>query len=139
AWPWLFPALAGAAALPLAVQGFRRAFAADTAFFGARELVFLVGFPLYALFVGNNLLLSSGDNTATRNFGFVLTHGTLDFGALPENQGGHLHYAFVHAGGRVLPVFPIGTPILALPHSLLAFLAQGARYEGLALFRDEKH
>jgi hypothetical protein len=98
------------------------------------------GFPLYALYAGNGVNLTSGDNQATRVLpSLVLTHGTVDLSKTPPFDRPRLPYAAVRAGGRVLDFFPSGTAFVALPHAALALLGSGGRVTPELVSRWEKH
>lgn len=97
-------------------------------------------FPLYALYVGNGQVLTSGDNAATRVLPSVLlTHGTVDLSRTPPFDGQRLPYAATRVRGRVLDIFPSGTAFVALPHAALALLGSGGRVTPELVSRWEKH
>lgn len=107
------------------------------------EVLLLVGLPLYTLLVGNGVLVTSGDNHATRVLAPVLlTRGSLDLSDLPVfpyYAGEPLHYSGLRVGGRVLPSFPLGTGLLALPYSALALAGSGGEITEELVARWEKH
>ena len=97
-------------------------------------------FPLYALYVGNGVNLTSGDNQATRLLpSLLLTRGTLDLSTTPPFDGPALPYFVVRASGRVFNLFPTGTALVALPHAALALLGSGGRVTPALVSRWEKH
>ncbi len=103
-------------------------------------LLIAAGFPLYALYAGNGVNLTSGDNEATRVLpSLVLTRGTVDLSRTPPFDGSNLPYAAARAGGRVLNAFPSGTAFVALPHAALALLGSGGRATPDLVARWEKH
>jgi hypothetical protein len=124
-------------AIPLAAFGIARARR------GALTPVVLLlagGFPLYALYAGNGVNLTSGDNQATRVLpSILLTQGTVDLSKTPPFDRPRLPYAAVRAGGRVLDFFPSGTAFVALPHAALALLGSGGRVTPELVSRWEKH
>ncbi|MCM3876209.1 MAG: hypothetical protein NEA02_07295, partial [Thermoanaerobaculia bacterium] len=98
------------------------------------------GFPLYALYAGNGVNLTSGDNQATRVLPtLVLTQGTVDLSKTPPFDRPRLPYAAVRAGDRVLDFFPSGTAFVALPHAALALLGSGGHVTPELVSRWEKH
>ncbi len=97
-------------------------------------------FPLYALYAGNGVNLTSGDNAATRVLpSLILTHGTVDLSKTPPFDGPRLPYAAVRSRGRILDLFPSGTAFVALPHAAIALLGSGGRVTPGLVSRWEKH
>jgi hypothetical protein len=104
------------------------------------DLLLAGAFPLYALFTGNGMNLTTGDNAATRVLPSVLlTHGTVDLSKTPPFDGLNLPYAGVRIRGRVLNVFPSGTAFVALPHAAIALLGSGGRVTPELVSRWDKH
>ncbi len=129
-WPLLL-------AIPLAAFGIA---CARRGALTSAVLLLAGGFPLYALYAGNGVNLTSGDNQATRVLpSLVLTHGTVDLSKTPPFDRPRLPYAAVRAGGRVLDFFPSGTAFVALPHAALALLGSGGRVTPELVSRWEKH
>jgi hypothetical protein len=106
----------------------------------AAEALLLIGAASYVLFVGNRRYLTSGDNLATRWIApHVVARGSLDLGDVSFFQREPLHYSAVRIGERILPAFPVGTGLLAIPHAALA-AAFGARpFTDDSVARLEKH
>ena len=97
-------------------------------------------FPLYALYAGNGMNLTTGDNAATRVLPSVLlTRGTVDLSMTPPFDGERLPYSGIRIGHRVLNVFPSGTAFVALPHAALALLGSGGRVTPELVSRWDKH
>jgi hypothetical protein len=124
-------------AIPFAVYGIVRARRGTL----TPAVLLLAGaFPLYALFTGNQVVLTTGDNAATRVLpSLILTRGTLDLSKTPPFDGAELPYAAVRTGGRVLGAFPSGTAFVALPHATLALFGCGGRVTPALLSRWDKH
>lgn len=126
----LLVALAAAGALRLA-GGSLREIRLD-----AKDLFLVIALPLYLLFTANGAELSSGDNSVTRRIGpWILQHGTLDMRGSPPVEP----YALYRFGPRLLPTFPLGTGLLALPHSALALAVTRGEVTEPYVARLEKH
>lgn len=105
-----------------------------------RDVVLLLAFPLYVLFVGNGLVLTSADNTATRALGpLLVTRRTIELSSLPAYQTRRLHYSAVRIGTRILPAFPLGTGLLTVPYTAVALAASGGQVTPELTDRWEKH
>lgn len=103
-----------------------RALAKGAPHLGLREVLALVGLPLFVLATANGRVITSGDNLVTRRLGVrLLRGGTFDFAGVPEVDGERLHYSALRVGSRVLPSFPVGTALLALPASAAALARHG--------------
>jgi len=124
-------------AIPFAVYGIVRARRGTL----TPAVLLLAGaFPLYALYAGNQVVLTTGDNAATRVApSLLLTRGTLDLSKTPPFDGAVLPYAAVRTGDRVLSAFPSGTAFVALPHAALAMLGSGGRVTPHLVSRWDKH
>jgi hypothetical protein len=146
---WLAPAfrLAGAALLLAIVTAYGWAHARGAALVNgperlrlrAADVSLLLAFPLYLLFVGNGLVLTSADNIPTVALGPVLfERGTIDLSSVRSYQTHRLHYSAVRVGDRILPAYPLGTGLLSVPYVALTSrsLPQGDR-EVLAQRRDK--
>jgi hypothetical protein len=71
---------------------------------------------LYALYMGNGRAKTSRDNLPNSYLPYqIAQHGTLDLSAVVRRRGGQLPYSVVEVEGKVLPRFPMGTAILAVP------------------------
>lgn len=124
-------------AIPLAAYGI---FRARRGTLTPAVLLLAGAFPLYALYAGNGVNLTSGDNAATRVLPSVLlTQGTVDLSHTPPFDGQRLQYSAVRVRGRVLDFFPSGTAFVALPHAALALLGSGGRVTPHLVSRWEKH
>ena len=124
-------------AIPFVVYGIVRARRGTVT---PRVLLLTGAFPLYALYAGNGVNLTSGDNLATRALpSLVLTRGTLDLSRTPPFDKSPLPYAAVRTRGRVLNLFPSGTAFVALPHAALALIGSGGRVTSALVSRWEKH
>lgn len=124
-------------AIPLAASGIARA---RRGALTPAVLLLAGGFPLYAIYAGNGVNLTSGDNAATRVLpSLVLTHGTVELSKMPPFDESPLPYAAVRSGGRVLNFFPSGTAFVAIPHAALALLGSGGRVTPELVSRWEKH
>ena len=136
-WPRSFDLFPLLLAIPLAAYGIARARRGTL----TPGVLLLAGaFPLYALYAGNGVNLTSGDNMATRALpSLVLTRGTLDLSRTPPFDEPNLPYSAVRTGGRVLNTFPSGTAFVALPHAALALLGSGGRVTPELVSRWEKH
>lgn len=105
-----------------------------------RVLLVCGGLPLFALYTGNGMLLTSGDNLATRLIpSRLLTRGTIDLSGVAPFDARPLHYAATRVGERVLSAFPMGTAALAVPHAALALAASRGRVDERLIERWEKH
>ena len=94
----------------------------------AAALILLLAFPLYILYIGNDVKLASGDTLGLRNLApAILTKGTLDLSVFPEFRKKPLHYSAIQVKGRVLSSFPIGTSLLALPYTSVGLIASGGK------------
>lgn len=106
----------------------------------ALDAALLLALPFYAASIGNGVFLSSGDNLATRYAGPLLVReGTLDLRRLPEFRGPRRPYSTVRIGERLLPGFPLGTALLALPHTAVAGRAAAGEPSEALVERWEKH
>ncbi|MDL2717943.1 MAG: hypothetical protein PT977_09330 [Acidobacteriota bacterium] len=124
-------------AIPVAIFGIARARRGTLT---PAVLLLTAAFPLYALYTGNGVNLTSGDNAAARVLpSLLLTHGTVDLSKTPAFDGPALPYAAVRSGSRVLNLFPSGTALVALPHAALALLGSGGRVTPALVSRWEKH
>jgi hypothetical protein len=104
------------------------------------KLLLAGAFPLYALYTGNGLNLTSGDNAATRILpALFLARGTVDLSKTPPFDAPDLPYAGTRVGGRVLNAFPSGTALIALPHAALALLGSGGHVTPALVSRWDKH
>lgn len=129
-WPLLL-------AIPFAAFGIARA---RRGALTPAVLLLAGGFPLYALYAGNGVTLTSGDNAAMRVLPSVLlTRGTVDLSHTPPFDGQRLPYSAVRVRGRVLDFFPSGTAFVALPHAVFALLGSGGRVTPELVSRWEKH
>jgi len=104
------------------------------------DIFLLFAFPLYLLYIGNEIVLTSGDTQATRYLPTLIwKYRTLDLSRIDIFQGLRLPYSAMKVGSKVLPTFPIGTGILALPYSLLALLGSWGKVDHLYVLIWEKH
>lgn len=100
----------------------------------------LVLLPLYVLSTSNGLLHTSGDNMATRLLApHLVRTGSLDLTGVGEFASEPDHYSGVRHGGKLLPAFPLGTGLLAVPYAALALPFSGAPLEPDLVDRWEKH
>ncbi len=103
-------------------------------------LLFSFLFPLYAIYVGNGRLLTSGDNLGTRALpSRILTRFTLDLTGAPYIEGPALPYAVRRVGQRLLNIYPPGTAFLALPHAALALVGSSGNVSRALVARWDKH
>ena len=78
--------------------------------------------PLYVLSTSNGFRLTSGDNLATRLIApQIVRTGSLDLADVANFRDDPGHYSVLRVRGRLLPGFPLGTGLLALPHALVAW------------------
>ena len=133
-WSGLLP-LAGAGAI-LAIAVAR---VASGALPRLRELLVVGAFPLYALYAGNGLSLSSADNLATRRIASQLvTRGTLDLARDPPyDESFGWAAAMIH--GRVLPAYPVGIGLLQVPYAVAALAGSEGSITLSLVTRWEKH
>jgi hypothetical protein len=145
---WLSPAfrLAGAALLLLIATAYGWAHARGAALVNgpegfrlrAADVGLLLAFPLYLLFVGNGLVLTSADNIPTVALGPVLLErGTIDLSSVRNYQKRRLHYSAVRVGGRILSAYPLGTGLLSVPYVALTSRSLQGDREVLAQRRDK--
>jgi hypothetical protein len=133
-WNALIPLVVGG--LLLAVALARRASGARP---GVRELLVVGAFPLYALYAGNGVFLSSADNVATRRIASqLLTRGSLDLAHDPPYEES-FGYAAVTIRGRVLPAFPVGVGLLQVPYAAVALAGSHGSITPSLIARWEKH
>jgi hypothetical protein len=136
-WPRSGGLLPLVLAIPLAAFGIARA---RRGALTPAVLLLAGAFPLYALYTGNAVNLTTGDNAATRVLpSLLLTRGTVDLSKTPPFVGPNPHYAGVRVGARVLDLFPSGTALVALPHAALALLGSGGRVTPALVSRWDKH
>jgi hypothetical protein len=124
-------------AIPYAVYGIVRA-RRDT--LTPSVLLLAAAFPLYALYAGNGVVLTTGDNAATRVLpSLMLTRQTVDLSQTPPFNGARLPYAGIRIGTRVLNVFPSGTALVVLPYAALALAGSGGQVTPELVSRWDKH
>ena len=106
---------------------------------GIMDLLLIGAFPLYILFIGNDTYLGATDTVSIRAVpSAILTRGTFDLSGF-QRSGESLHESFVNVKGRILPSFPLGTALLALPHARLALFLSNGAVNGQLLMIREKH
>ena len=104
-----------------------------------RDLLVVGAFPLYALYAGNGLSLSSADNLATRRIASQLvTHGTLDLARDPPYEES-FGWAAVTIHGRVLSAYPVGIGLLQVPYAAAALAGSAGSITYSLVARWEKH
>jgi len=105
---------------------------------GMMDLLLIGAFPLYILYVGNETYLGASDTFSIRAVPSAILTGNLDLRGF-QRYGDSLPEWLVKVKGRILPTFPLGTALLALPHAGLAgFLSNGKVGPQLLMIR-EKH
>jgi hypothetical protein len=133
-WSALFPLVAAGALLAIALVRF-----VSGARPRMRDLLVVAAFPLYALYAGNGLLLSSSDNVATRRIASqLLTRGTLDLAHDPPYEQSFA-WAAVNVRGRLLPAYPVGISLLQLPYAAVALAGSHGSITPSLVARWEKH
>ncbi len=139
-WPEHPPPVLHWIALALAAAGIGIVWRSGPDALTPRVLLACGGLPLFALYTGNGMLLTSGDNLATRLIpSRLLTRGTLDLHGVAPFDTTPLHYAGTRVGERVLSAFPLGTAVLAVPHAALALAGSRGRVDDGLVARWEKH
>lgn len=139
-WPERSPLAFLLIALALAVSGIAIAWRRGPEALTPGVLLLCGGLPLFALYTGNRMLLTSGDNLATRLLpSRILTGSSLDLRGVAPFDSSPLHYAGTRVGERVLSAFPLGTAALELPHAALALAASRGRVDERLIERWEKH
>ena len=137
--PWFLGA--GAGLLVLAIGSALRATISGADPRVARRrwaLVALVG--LYLVYVGNQRLLSAGDNRPNQLLGIaLLDQGSLDLIRWVPAAGPDLPFWVVAVDGRAVPAFPLGTGLLKVPYDFAGRLAAGGAVTEELLARWEKH
>jgi hypothetical protein len=107
---------------------------------GPIDVGLLLALPLYVLFVGNGLWLTSGDNIPTMALGpLLLKERTIDLSSVPNYQRRPLHYSAVRVGDRILPVYPLGTALLSVPHVAITELTLDEPDARVLAPRRDKH
>ncbi|MCG6925707.1 MAG: hypothetical protein LJF30_10385 [Acidobacteria bacterium] len=120
----------------------RRALRVDARGFRLRSLdvALLLAFPLYLLFIGNGLWLTSADNISTMALGpVVLRKGTIDLSSVPIYQKRRLPYSGIRVGDRILPAFPLGTGLLSVPYVAVTELTLPGGDDDARARRRDKH
>ena len=120
----------------------RRALRADARGFRlrSRDVALLLAFPLYLLFIGNGLWLTSADNISTMALGpVVLRKGTIDLSSVPIYQKRRLPYSAIRVGDRILPAFPVGTGLLSVPYVAVTELTLPGGDDDALAGRRDKH
>jgi hypothetical protein len=104
------------------------------------DLWLLVLLPLYVLSTANDLVLTSGDNQATRLIApQIVRTGSVDLTGVAEYREKPGHYSAVVCGNRLLSAFPLGTGLLAVPHALLVLPFSPVPVDPDLAGRWEKH
>jgi hypothetical protein len=96
--------------------------------------------PLYVLSTSNGFTLTSGDNLATRLIApQIVRKGSLDLTNIANFREDPNHYSVLRVRGRLLPAFPLGTGLLALPQALVAWPFSPVPSSAELAARWEKH
>lgn len=104
------------------------------------DLLLLGAFPLYLVYFGNERFLSSLDTLSTRQVPLaILKNGTIDLSGQKLFSSNRTSYSVILIDGKVLSSFPLGTALLAVPHTALAMRAAGTDGAGLDSLLWEKH
>jgi hypothetical protein len=69
----------------------------------------------------------------------LLKEQTIDLSGTSPFDRPDPHYAATRVGGRLLPAFPMGTGLLAVPYTAAALALSGGRVDGALTARREKH
>lgn len=120
----------------------RRALVADARGFRLRprDVALVLAFPLYMLFIGNGLWLTSADNIPTMALGpLLLRKGTIELSSVPVYQKRRLHYSAIRVGDRILPAYPLGTGLLSVPYVAVTDLTLRGSDDTLLAERRDKH
>jgi hypothetical protein len=104
------------------------------------DLLLLGAFPLYLIYFGNERFLSSLDTLPTRQLPLtILNHGTLDLSAQHVFSKSHSSYPVLTRDGELLSGFPIGTGLMAIPHTAIGMAATKSDGNGIISLMWEKH
>jgi hypothetical protein len=84
---------------------------------GGLDLILIGAFPLYLLYVGNERFLNSLDTLPSRYLPHAIVQsGSMDLSVMRAIRPRRLPYSIVRIDGKLLPSFPVGTGIVAVPY-----------------------